>query len=59
MLARGDGRRRRCASTTREEIGPALDAALADDRPFLIDLVVNNDVRNDVARAMHLEAGQS
>ena len=38
------------ASTTREQIGPALDAALADDRPFLIDLVVNNDVPNDVAR---------
>ena len=48
-----------CASTTREEIGPALDAALADDRPFLIDLVVNNDVRNDVARGKHLKAGQS
>ena len=29
---------------TREQIGPALDAALADDRPFLIDLVVHNDV---------------
>lgn len=44
---------------TREEIGPALDAALADDRPFLIDLVVNNDVRNDVAQGKHLKAGQS
>ena len=44
---------------TREEIGPALDAALADDRPFLIDLVVNNDVRNDVALGKHLKAGQS
>jgi thiamine pyrophosphate-dependent acetolactate synthase large subunit-like protein len=44
---------------TREEIGPALDRALADDRPFLIDLVVHNDVRNDVAKAKHLTAGQS
>ena len=44
---------------TREEIGPALDAALADDRPFLIDLVVNNDVRNDVAQGKHLKAGLS
>ena len=44
---------------TREQIGPALDRALADDRPFLIDLVVHNDVRNDVARAKHLTAGQS
>ena len=42
-----------------EEIGAALDAAFADDRPFLIDLVVNNDVPNDVARAKHLKAGQS
>ena len=45
--------------TRREEIGPALDAAFADDKPFLIDLVVNNDVPNDVARAKHLKAGQS
>ena len=45
--------------TRREEIGPALDAAFADDRPFLIDLVVNNDVPDDVARAKHLKAGQS
>ena len=28
--------------TRREEIGPALDAAFADDKPFLIDLVVDN-----------------
>ena len=45
--------------TRREEIAAALDAAFADDRPFLIDLVVNNDVPNDVARAKHLKAGQS
>jgi thiamine pyrophosphate-dependent acetolactate synthase large subunit-like protein len=44
---------------TRDEIGPALDAALADDRPFLIDLVVHNDVPSDIARAKHLRAGQS
>ncbi|MEO8108335.1 MAG: thiamine pyrophosphate-dependent enzyme, partial [Actinomycetes bacterium] len=44
---------------TREQIGPALDRALADDRPFLIDLVVHNDVRTDVARAKHLTSGQS
>ncbi len=45
--------------TTRDEIGPALDAAFADDQPFLIDLVVNNDVRTDVASGKHLKAGQS
>jgi thiamine pyrophosphate-dependent acetolactate synthase large subunit-like protein len=44
---------------TREQIGPALDAALADDRPFLIDLVVHNDVTQDIARAKHARAGQS
>ena len=44
---------------TREGIGPALDAALADDRPFLIDLVVHNDVTQDIARAKHARAGQS
>jgi thiamine pyrophosphate-dependent acetolactate synthase large subunit-like protein len=44
---------------TREQIAPALDRALADDRPFLIDLVVHNDVVNDVARGKHLNAGQS
>ena len=45
--------------TTSAEIGPALDAALADDRPFLIDLVVHNDIKGDVARAKHVKAGQS
>ena len=55
----GDGRRRASASRRREQIGPALDAALADDRPFLIDLVVRNDVPHDVARAKHARAGQS
>ena len=44
---------------TREQIGPALDAALADDRPFLIDLVVNNDLTQDLARAKHARAGNS
>jgi benzoylformate decarboxylase len=43
----------------RSQIGPALDAAFADDRPFLIDLVVRNDVVQDLARAKHLKAGQS
>jgi benzoylformate decarboxylase len=43
----------------REQIGPALDAALADDRPFLIDLVVHNDVAQDLDRAKHARAGQS
>jgi benzoylformate decarboxylase len=43
----------------RSEIGPALDAAFADDRPFLIDLVVRNDVVQDLAREKHLKAGQS
>jgi thiamine pyrophosphate-dependent acetolactate synthase large subunit-like protein len=45
--------------TSREQIGPALDKALADDRPFLIDLVVHNDVAHDVARLKHARAGQS
>ena len=45
--------------SSREQIGPALDAALADDRPFLIDLVVHNDVTQDLARAKHARAGQS
>jgi benzoylformate decarboxylase len=45
--------------SSREQIGPALDAALADDRPFLIDLVVRNDVTQDIARAKHARAGQS
>jgi benzoylformate decarboxylase len=45
--------------SSREQIGPALDAALADDRPFLIDLVVHNDVEQDVARLKHARAGNS
>jgi hypothetical protein len=40
-------------------VGPAIDAALADDRPFLIDLVVSNEVKHDEARAKHVRAGQS
>ena len=48
-----------CGSRPAEEIGPALDAALADDRPFLIDLVVNNDVAQRRRARKHLRAGQS
>jgi benzoylformate decarboxylase len=44
---------------TPDHVGPALDAALADDRPFLIDLVVSNEVKHDEARAKHVRAGQS
>jgi benzoylformate decarboxylase len=44
---------------TSDQIGPALDAAFADDRPFLIDLVVRNDVQHDLARMKHARAGQS
>ncbi len=44
---------------TAADIGPALDAALADDAPFLIDLVVSDDVQHDAARAKHARAGQS
>jgi benzoylformate decarboxylase len=42
-----------------DEIGPALDAAFAHDGPFLIDLVVSNEITHDVARAKHVRAGQS
>lgn len=42
-----------------EQVGPALDAAFADDRPFLIDLVVSNEVKHDEALAKHARAGQS
>jgi thiamine pyrophosphate-dependent acetolactate synthase large subunit-like protein len=44
---------------TADQVGPALDAALADDRPFLVDLVVSNEVKHDAERAKHLKAGQS
>ena len=44
---------------TPDQVGPALDAALADDRPFLVDLVVSNEVKHDEARAKHVRAGQS
>jgi benzoylformate decarboxylase len=44
---------------TSDEVAPALDAALADDRPFLIDLVVSNEVAHDIGRAKHARAGQS
>jgi benzoylformate decarboxylase len=42
-----------------DEVGPALDRAFSHDGPFLIDLVVSNEVRHDVERAKHLRAGQS
>jgi benzoylformate decarboxylase len=42
-----------------DDIGAARDQAFADDGPFLIDLVVRNDVAHDVARAKHARAGQS
>lgn len=42
-----------------DQIGPALDQALSDDGPFLIDLVVRNEVAHDISRAKHLRAGQS
>ena len=41
------------------DIGPALDAAFADDAPFLIDLVVSNEVQHDSSRGKHVRAGQS
>jgi thiamine pyrophosphate-dependent acetolactate synthase large subunit-like protein len=44
---------------TPEQVGPALDAAFADDGPFLIDLVVSNEVKHDVAVKKHARAGQS
>lgn len=44
---------------TSAQVGPAIDRALADDRPFLIDLVVSNEVKHDVAKAKHARAGQS
>ena len=44
---------------TAEQVGPALDAALADDRPFLIELIVSNEVHQDVSMKKHARAGQS
>ena len=44
---------------TPDQVGPALDAAFADDKPFLIDLVVSNEVKHDVATKKHARAGQS
>ena len=44
---------------TSDQIGGALERAFADDGPFLIDLVVSNEVAHDVSRAKHLRAGQS
>ncbi|MHB8621265.1 MAG: thiamine pyrophosphate-binding protein, partial [Chloroflexota bacterium] len=37
------------------EIGPALDRALADDKPFLIEIVVSDDVPNHIT---HIKCGQ-
>jgi benzoylformate decarboxylase len=31
-----------------EEIGPAIDRMLADDKPFLIDLVIKGDINPDL-----------
>ncbi len=44
---------------TPDQVGPALDAAFADDQPFLIDLVVSNEVTHDIAAKKHARAGQS
>ena len=44
---------------TPDQVGPALDAAFADDKPFLIDLVVSNEVKHDVSVKKHARAGQS
>src|SRR5262249_18495828 len=33
-----------------EQIGPAIRQALADDEPFLIDLVITNEVRDHVVK---------
>ena len=39
---------------TPEQIGPAIRQALADDEPFLIDLVISNDVPDHVVqKALH------
>lgn len=35
---------------TLEEIGPAIHQALSDDDPFLIDLVITNEVPNHVVQ---------
>jgi thiamine pyrophosphate-dependent acetolactate synthase large subunit-like protein len=40
-----------------DQIGPALDAALADDKPFLIDLVLTDEV-DEVAGHGHVRCGQ-
>ncbi len=37
------------------QIGPALDRMLADDKPFLVDLVVSNDVPGHLT---HVKCGQ-
>ena len=58
-LAKSHGRRRRPGDDAARRSARRSTPALADDGPFLIDLVVNNDVPDDVARAKHLKAGQS
>lgn len=35
---------------TQEQIGPAIQRALADDRPFLIDLVITSEVPNHLVQ---------
>jgi benzoylformate decarboxylase len=42
-----------------DQVGAALDRAFADDGPFLIDLVVSNEIQHDLSRAKHSRAGQS
>lgn len=44
---------------TSAQVEPALERAFATDGPFLIDLVVSNEVGHDVTRQKHLRAGQS
>ena len=39
---------------TPEQIGPAIREALADDEPFLIDLVITNEVPNHIVQKVKL-----
>jgi benzoylformate decarboxylase len=41
---------------TPDQIGPAIDAMLADDRPFLIELVISSEVPG---HEKHMKSGQS
>ena len=44
---------------TPDQVGRPSMRRFADDRPFLIDLVVSNEVKHDVATKKHARAGQS